>query len=217
MRKFNQYLIALVVLCAFAGLAFQSGDAFQVLPGLKVGKISPRVDEDKLIKFYGQKNVQKKTIDYHDTKDRYATVIYPHTPNEVFVLWQDEEYFAIPDIAILRSPESSWNISGNVKVGVTLEELSKLNKKPIIINGFNGDKSPGKIIDWSMGTFNASLNDKKGVEIRLGYAAEDEDLKDKLSKLNSNKTYSSTDDLLAKYADKIFISEIVIVFPRNKK
>jgi hypothetical protein len=202
--------------CVSSFFAFQNPDEFQVIPGVRVGKIAPRVDEDKLMKIYGAANIAKENIDFKERKNRPATIIFQNTPNEIVVLWQDEQYLAIPDVVIIRRTGGSWSCGKNVKVGMTLAELVKANKKPILFTGFSGSKPAGIITDWGQGTLSTSLSAHKGIELQLNYPAEPTTIKEKLSKLSSNKAYSSSDAAISPFADQLFVSEIVIYFQKAK-
>lgn len=81
------------------------------------------------------------------TEERAYTVLYPGTENELHITWQDQARKDIYDIRY--SGTGKWRSETGVKVGMSYEDLNRLNGKPVSFYGFGWDYS-GAVL-WNGG------------------------------------------------------------------
>lgn len=81
------------------------------------------------------------------TEERAYTILYPETPDEIHISWEDTEKTRIHDIRFSES--GKWRSKTGIVVGTTYEELNKLNEKEISFYGFGWDYSGA--VDWNGG------------------------------------------------------------------
>ncbi len=105
--------------------------------------------EAELIIKFGRENIARDTAWYPEGMGQYMiSVLYPGTNNEVEFSWKDSVTFnGLQEIA-LHKDSSEWSTHG-VKVGTTLEELIRLNKKDFTFSGFGWDY--GGAVFWNEG------------------------------------------------------------------
>lgn len=81
------------------------------------------------------------------TEELYYTILYPETPNEIQITWNDKERTEINDIRFTTA--GNWKSSRGIMVGTTYDELNVLNGKPVSFYGFGWDYS-GAVV-WNEG------------------------------------------------------------------
>ncbi|MFV8225171.1 hypothetical protein [Christiangramia aquimixticola] len=90
------------------------------------------------------------------TVERPYTILYPETPDQLLITWQNEDRIKV--YSVKYSEGSKWSSNTGVKIGTSLEELNKLNGKPVSVYGFGWDYSGA--VDWNGGKLE---NNKLGV------------------------------------------------------
>ena len=80
------------------------------------------------------------------------SILYPDTPNELIITWDDASRTQIYDIRITIGGD--WKSSTGIRIGTTYDELIKLNGKPVLFYGFGWDYS-GAVV-WNEGKFEES-------------------------------------------------------------
>lgn len=81
------------------------------------------------------------------TEERAFTILYPNTENELLITWENEKRENVH--AIKYTSKGKWNSATGVQIGTTLEELNKMNGKPVSFYGFGWDYSGA--VDWNGG------------------------------------------------------------------
>ena len=81
------------------------------------------------------------------TEERAYIILYPETPDEIHITWEDAEKTQIHDIRF--SETGKWSSKTGIVVGTTYDELNKLNEKEISFYGFGWDYSGA--VDWNGG------------------------------------------------------------------
>jgi hypothetical protein len=132
-----------------------------------------------------------------------VTVLFPKDPRRrLEVWWQNANRTGTYLIDI--AGKSIWTAPKGLRLGLTLEQLQKLNRKPFKVKGFDED-GVASVADWDGGQLAALPGDcKAGVSLRAGgekatNLAKDLPLKDQ---------YSSDDPALR--AVRPTVSEILI-------
>lgn len=82
-----------------------------------------------------------------------AVVIYPGTKNELKVNF--DSYESKFTYITLSKSNSQWNTPKNIKIGMTLDELIKINGRDFLIYGFETDYG-GTVASWNGGNLQHS-------------------------------------------------------------
>lgn len=107
-----------------------------------------KMDSEDLKLNYPDAQVEEGTDLFEvGTEERAYTVLYPGTENELHITWQDRARNDIYDIRY--SGTGKWESETGVKVGMTYEDLTRLNGKPVSFYGFGWDYS-GAVL-WNGG------------------------------------------------------------------
>ncbi len=81
------------------------------------------------------------------TEERAYTILYPDSPDEIHITWEDTGKNNIYDIRF--SEGGKWRSSTGLKVGTTYNELNELNEKEVSFYGFGWDYSGA--VNWNDG------------------------------------------------------------------
>jgi hypothetical protein len=129
-----------------------------------------------------------------------VTVLFPKDPRRrLEVWWQNQNRTGLYLIDI--AGKSIWTAPKGLRLGLTLEQLEKLNKKPFKLNGFDENDVAG-VADWNGGELAALPGGcKAGVSLHAG-------AKTAATELPEKEQYSSDDPALR--ALKPTVSEILI-------
>lgn len=129
-----------------------------------------------------------------------ATVLFPKDPKRRLEVWWSNPNRTgtyLIDIA----GQSTWTGPGGLRLGLTLEQIEKLNKKPFKLKGFDKD-NVASVSSWDDGALAKLPGDcKAGVNLHAGARPD-------ASELPEKDEYSSDDPALR--ALKPTVSEILI-------
>ncbi|MCM8569444.1 hypothetical protein NE848_08640 [Gramella jeungdoensis] len=107
-----------------------------------------KMDAEDLERNYPDANIEEGTDLFEEgTDERPYTILYPGTPDELHITWQDEGRTRIHDLRYAGN--GKWKSETGVKIGTTYDELTKLNAKPVSFYGFGWDYS-GAVV-WNGG------------------------------------------------------------------
>jgi hypothetical protein len=175
--------------------------------GLKAVACSGAFSKDssnlKLAIMFDQKNVS-----YNDITVNGATVgastVYANDPKRRIEVWWQNPANRSGIYLILINGQSTWAAPGGMKLGQTLAELEKLNKKPFKLKGFDKDHN-ATVSDWDGGALAKLPGDcKSGVTLQSDPSAS----ADALTALPADKEFSSNDPAMRDAKPKV--SEILI-------
>ena len=132
-----------------------------------------------------------------------VTIIYPDSPREITVYWNDSAYHK--EIGMLQSErgDSPYHTASGLHIGSTLEELQKLNGKKISFSGFGWDYGGG------IGSFNGGALENSSLGIQL-------DIKEHpgAEQLYGDRSLDTDMKLVRDNLGKIVISAFILSFPR---
>jgi hypothetical protein len=95
---------------------------------------------------FPEANIEEGTNLYDEgTVERSYAILYPGTKDEMHITWNENN--EIYDIRFAE--EGKWQSASGVKVGMTYEELNKINQRPVSFYGFGWDYS-GAVV-WNGG------------------------------------------------------------------
>lgn len=103
------------------------------------GPVGKDASHAALVKTFGAANVTGEEIDGAEGEKYKVTVLFAKDPGKRLVVgWQNEAARAKPaGVSVGASPV--WTGPLGIRVGMSLEEIAKINGRPITINGFQWD------------------------------------------------------------------------------
>ncbi len=158
----------------------------------------------KLAMAYDTKNVTFTDVEANGGTKVPASVLFPNDPKRRLEVWWSNPANRSDTYLIVIGGQSTWSAPGGMRLGLSLMQLEKLNRKPFKLKGFDKD-GVATVSDWDGGAL-ATLTGgcKSGVSLRADKKA----AADAVSALTADKEYSSADQALR--AVKPTVSEILI-------
>jgi hypothetical protein len=117
----------------------------QIIDCEGIGPVDFKVSEADLIARLGPSNVRRDSVFVEGEFGGWLSVIYPDTPREVLIYWQDlnPPLVTVQRLA-LRQSGSIYRLSNGIGVGTSVAELVRLNDgKPITFGGLGWDYGGG--------------------------------------------------------------------------
>ena len=158
----------------------------------------------KLAMGFDSKNITFTDVDASNGTKVPASVLFPNDPKRRLEVWWSNPTARSGIYLIVINGKSTWTAPGGLRLGLTLQQLEKLNKKPFKLKGF--DKDGGATVsDWDAGELANLLGScKSGLSLRADPKAP----ADAVSALSPDKDYSSQDPQMM--AVKPTVSEVLI-------
>ena len=158
----------------------------------------------RLAMTFETKNITFTDVDANGGTKVPASVLYPKDSKRRLEVWWSNPADRSGTYLIDIAGKSTWTAPGGMKLGLTLAQLEKLNKKPFKLKGFDKN-GVATVSDWDGGEL-ASLPGgcKSGVNLMPDPKASP----DAISALTADQDYSSTDPAMR--AVKPIVSEILI-------
>lgn len=176
-------------------------------PGAQVvacaGAFSKDSSHLRLAMTYDSKNIVFTDVDAAGTKVP-ASVLFPNDPKRRLEVWWSNAAARNQTYLIVINGQSTWTAPDGMKLGLTLAQLEKLNRKPFKLKGFDKD-GLATVSDWDDGVL-ASL--PGGCKSGLSLRADPKASPDVVGALTADKEFSSSDPALR--ATKPVVSEILI-------
>jgi hypothetical protein len=119
---------------------------------------------------FGQANVKTDTLWGPEASWEMATFLYKDTPDEVAIVWQNDQpqssiaYLRLSSPMVADKPieyKGRWKSKTGVLPGITLEQLEAINGKPFKFSGFGWDYGGGSA-GWEGGKL-----EKSGISVQL--------------------------------------------------
>lgn len=168
------------------------------------GLIEKSANFETLQKLFGSQNVKDQRICGPECIDSLdVTIIFPEKDNEFIVYWEDSLYHRQISLIRCYSDNAPYHTATGIKMGTTLNELLKINGKPIAFFGFGWDYG-GSVISLNHGVL-----EKTNVRFTLDLAENDDD-----NSLSGDTELNSEMPAVKKALDKIRVSEFLLLFNR---
>lgn len=135
---------------------------FAIVPEKSVGRIKIGDRKEDVEKIFGTSFIQDGDIFFPEGMTAKGFYIFKDSPLELQCV-TNEKTGTIDNIMI-RQPSSNWSTSDGIKIGMKLDDLARINGKPITFSGFG----------WDYGGFILSFNNGKlsqfdaGMTLSLG-------------------------------------------------
>jgi hypothetical protein len=161
------FVVAVVFISLMPRLVISNDASWLIVPGKKVGPITPKTSEADLIRIYGKANVQSKDIDVGEGFTEPGTVIYTvDLTKSISIIWKDQKSKQFPNtITISGGKKSLWRTAHGITIGTTLKELEKINGKPFFI--LPGGDYSGTVWSWGKGDLEEEFERNGRVILRL--------------------------------------------------
>jgi hypothetical protein len=158
----------------------------------------------RLAMTYDAKNVTFGDVDADGGAKAQATVLYASDPKQRLEVWWSNPAARTGTYLIVINGKSTWTAPGGMKLGLTLAQLEKLNKKPFKVKGFDKN-GVATVSDWDGG----ALSDLPGgCKSGMSLKADPKASADAIGAITADKEFSSTDADLR--AVKPTVSEVLI-------
>ncbi len=128
---------------------------FLILPDHSIGKVKLGDRKEDVQKIYGDVFIKEGDIFFPEGMSAKGFYLFKDSPLELQCV--TDEKTGIIDIILIRQPSSNWATTEGIKIGTTLDDLVKMNAKPISFSGFGWDYG-GNILDFN----NGKLTDLEG-------------------------------------------------------
>ncbi|MDB4285841.1 SH3 domain-containing protein [bacterium] len=167
-------------------LAREKAD-FLVDPGKRVGPVHLNTSEDQLIRLYGP-GITRGKVTISDKKSEASTIVMEGTFDEIHITWKDESRTKVKAVYIYH-PNGKWHTKEGLKAGISMLDLTKVNKAPVSFYGFNWEYG-GTVESYRKGLL-APFKDKFYVVLGPSNPPATRTL---IKKYQGNKIFTSTTD-----------------------
>ena len=157
----------------------------------RVGAFARDSHHLKLAMTYDRKNVDFGEVEAGPGKSM-ASIIDPNDPKRRLEVWWSDRDKRKDVYLIAINGSSTWTGPGGLRLGLSLADLEKLNRKPFKLRGFDKDNT-ATVSDWDHGALAALSGDcKAGVIL----SAEAKTPAEVLAVLPGDREFSSADEAL---------------------
>jgi len=181
MRSILLSAFSLLLIQVPAVAAEPSAKDTTIVIGKRVGAITHGMTILGLRTLYGAKNVKAAQLDGPEGTTLDGIRLFPGTDRELELIYNQEgDEKIVTDVVVVGS---AWTFECGLKVGMSIEEVERINGKPFKVAGF----------DWDYGGFANFEGGKleRGVSVRFYPTAEQVS-----EKLSGDVQIKSTDKLL---------------------
>jgi hypothetical protein len=158
----------------------------------------------KLAMTFDSKNITFTDVDASNGSKVPASVLFPNDPKRRLEVWWSNQAARSGTYLIVINGKSTWSAPGGLRLGLTLQQLEKLNKKAFKLKGFDKD-GVATVSDWDSGEL---ANLPGGCKSGLSLRADPKAPADAISALSPDKEFNSQDPQML--AAKPTVSEVLI-------
>ncbi|MDE1974404.1 MAG: hypothetical protein KGI48_14585 [Hyphomicrobiales bacterium] len=160
----------------------------------------------KLAKTYRSRNVAFTQVDAASGARVMASVLFAKDPKRRLEVWWSKPATRTDTHLIVINGRSDWIAPGEIRLGLTLAELEKLNGKPFKLLGFNKDRV-ATLSDWNGGQLAVLPG---GCKLGLSLRADPKTSASALAAAPADRAFSSGDSALQ--AANPTVSEILLAY-----
>lgn len=164
--------VAMVAWCSIWVTVAADSNDWLIVPGKRVGPITPATTHADLVRIFGAKNVEDDDIATTDGGREWGTKVFGNQPSvSLAILWNDDS----PEPHIRRmifchtsEPLAScrWHTADGITFGTSLKMLEKANGRKFKLNGFDWGYG-GLISSWEQGRLERLAGGCGSLTIRL--------------------------------------------------
>ena len=149
-------LLLLAVASTPAAPPPDTGDVV-VVPGLRVGALTREGGETDLVAAYGAAAVRAVDVELGEGESAAGTLLFPDDERRrIEIVWADAAGRRLPAQATLRGAATAWRLPGGVTLGLSLEQVERLNDGGFEVAGFAWDGG-GVVLSWHEGRLAETL------------------------------------------------------------
>lgn len=126
----------LTLLLCFS-MASAAEEDLTVVPGKRVGPITALSSLSTLQALFGKANVINGKIPGPEGTELDGATLFKGTPKELEIVWHEENVGK--RISAINLIGKAWKFDSGLKLGMTIEEVTKVNGKAFIVGGFDWD------------------------------------------------------------------------------
>jgi hypothetical protein len=109
-----------------------------IVPGERIGPVTADTPESELVEALGREAATGRAVDIGEGYCVPGTVLFPESVDAMEIAWSDSARTK-PAFARIRSDGARWTTPAGVRIGMTLEELERINGAPVAFSGFGWD------------------------------------------------------------------------------
>ena len=158
----------------------------------------------KLAMVFETGNLDFAQVDAGSGNTTMASVLFAKDPKRRLEVWWTKQESRSDTHLIVINGQSTWIAPANLRLGLSLAEVEKLNHKPFKLLGFNKDNIAAGS-DWNGG---AMANVSGGCKLGVSFRADTKATADAISALPADKEFSSDDPAMRAVSPKV--SEILV-------
>lgn len=160
----------------------------------------------KLAAAFQSRNVSFSPVDAASGAKAMASIVFAKDPKRRLEVWWSKPASRSDTHLIVINGQSDWIAPGDIRLGLTLAELEKLNGKPFKLTGFDKN-SVAALSDWNGGVLSALPGGCKiGVSLRAASTTPAADL----NALSADRAFTSADSAMR--AANPTVSEILVAY-----
>jgi hypothetical protein len=160
----------------------------------------------KLAMAYQSRNVAFTAVDAASGAKVMASVLFAKDPKRRLEVWWSKPATSTDTHLIVINGQSDWIAPGELRLGLTLAELERLNGKPFKLLGFNKDNI-ATLSDWNGGQLSGLPG---GCKIGISLRADPKAAASVVSAAPAERGFSSSDTALR--AANPTVSEILVAY-----
>jgi hypothetical protein len=130
-------LVAALLFCGSALFA-QSND-WLIVPGKRLGPITSETNRNDLDRVFDKRNVVDRDVDTGEGPYP-ATVIFPNSPAELAVVWNNLRIDAIWVCFGRQTEPCNWHTKDGITLGTSFDRLESLNGRAFSVLGWGTDQ-----------------------------------------------------------------------------
>ena len=158
----------------------------------------------KLAMVYETKNVDFAQVDAGSGNTVMASVLFAKDPKRRLEVWWTKPQSRSDTHLIVVGGQSTWTAPGNLRLGLSLAEVEKLNHKPFKLFGFNKDNVAAGS-DWNGGALAVLPG---GCRLGISLRADPKAAADAVAAFPASKEFASDDPAMRAVNPKV--SEILV-------
>ena len=153
MLKIKMLLCRLPIVIAFGGsICFappaEAEDDGLIVPGLRIGSITPDINENSLRRLYGKGRITTGELPIGEGFYCEGTKVLFENGENLIVTWEDRKKRSrISGVGVYGK---RWRTKDGVRLGISLKEIAALNGQPFKLAGFEWDYY-GWVTSWNNG------------------------------------------------------------------
>jgi hypothetical protein len=156
-----------ILILALALPSLSKDDPWFIDPSGKTGKITSTTSNLDLLNVYGKKNVVDGEMNFAEGEVIPSTILFPRSSlRRITISWKDPDQKRNPDRVQIHGDKSLWKTSLGLTLGLTLEEVERINGRPLILTNYETDYD-GTVRSWEGGVFDSAMESQGHVAVRL--------------------------------------------------